>query len=87
MGLEPGWKGDYFQPFTMQAVTTEEMTVTAEGQSFDHPGELVGSSLSGTENHSLEVNWSSPASASAATSGNWGRLQGFRRKGQIVVVR
>ncbi|MGD9549358.1 MAG: M28 family peptidase, partial [Candidatus Krumholzibacteriia bacterium] len=87
MGLEPGWKGDYFQPFTMQAVTTEEMTVTAEGQSFDHPGELVGSSLSGTENHSLEGELVFAGFGIRSDIWDWDDYKDSDVKGKIVVVR
>ena len=54
MNLVPGWRGDYFQPFVMQAFTTRDLTVSGGGRTLRYLEDVVGNSVRPTEEFRLE---------------------------------
>ena len=87
MGLEPGWRGDYFQPFTMKGVSTQELKTSIEGRSFRHLDEIVGVSLGGREDYSLEGELVFVGFGIRSEIWEWDDYKDADMKDKIVLVR
>ncbi len=87
MNLVPGWRGDYFQPFVMQAFTTRDLTVSGGGRTLRYLEDVVGNSVRPTEEFRLEGDAVFVGFGIHTDLWEWDDFKGTDLRDKIVIVR
>ncbi len=87
MGLQPGWNGEYLQPFTMKAFTTTDLSVESGETRLNYLEDVVGNSVSDKDVFSLEGEAVFIGFGIKSDIWNWDDFKKTDLRDKIVIVR
>ncbi len=87
MGLQPGWHGDYLQPFAMKAFTTSELTARATDLDLNYLEDIVGNCQLAQDQFSVEGELVFAGFGIRSDIWQWDDFKNADLRGKILVVR
>jgi len=87
MGLQPGWKNEFAQPFTMKGFTTTELTVESGDTKLKYLEDIVGNSVHEDEDFSIEGDTVFIGFGIKSDIWQWDDFKKSDLKNKIVIVR